>query len=53
MDPKTPPPDPDECEPAPSRTLSAKAARRDGPPLSASELEAAEEEALASLANRC
>ncbi len=55
MDPKTPPPDPNECEPAPFRYLSAKAARPDGPPLTDAEIEAAEDEALAwsRLANRC
>ena len=59
MDPKTPPPEPDKCEPAPSRYLSAKATRLVGVPLPAAELaaeiEAAEEEALSwsRLANRC
>jgi len=55
QDPKTPGPETDECEHAPSRYLSAKASRRSGPPLTAAEIEAAEEEALSwsRLANRC
>jgi hypothetical protein len=55
MDPKTPPLEPDQCEPAPFRYLSAKAARPGGLPLTDAEIEAAEEEALAwsRLANRC
>jgi len=55
MDPNTPTPEPDECEPAPSRYLSAKATRRGGPPLTEQELEAAEQEAWewSRLANRC
>jgi len=58
-DPKPPGPETDECEPAPSRYLSARANRAGSLPLTeaeiAAEIEAAEEEALSwsRLANRC